>query len=180
MEIRIPAKARTTSGTCFILSIPPPFQACAYAGMLYILFGSKTLIHIQITRESIHLSGVLGQGSLKGSKRATSPHFYFESGNLVFSKTKFKPIHIPISDPEAAQSSSTQSHNRLRRSQRLKWLINRYQTGCGMKPPRSTSVGMGSGGSGRSSGHANHNCSSFPLLVCKGLLFMITRYHWKL
>ncbi|KAL8861013.1 MAG: hypothetical protein Q9178_002526 [Gyalolechia marmorata] len=60
------------------------------------------------TVDPIHISGVLGKGNLKGSKRATSFHLYLECADLVFSNEKYQPIRVLLPGTQAAQSSSTQ------------------------------------------------------------------------
>ncbi|CZT01999.1 uncharacterized protein RCO7_05482 [Rhynchosporium graminicola] len=65
------------------------------------------------TEDPIHISGVLGEGNLKGSKRATSFHYYPETGDIRFSNSKYPPIRIGTSNAAAASSSSAQSETQL-------------------------------------------------------------------
>jgi len=55
------------------------------------------------TEDPIHISGVLGRGNLKGSKRATSFHFYPGTGEIRFSNSRYPPIRVGAA---AASSSS--------------------------------------------------------------------------
>ncbi|KAI9747671.1 MAG: hypothetical protein M4579_007418 [Chaenotheca gracillima] len=59
------------------------------------------------TEDPIHISGVIGQGNLKGSSRATSFHYYPGTGDLRFSNLRYQPIRISTSNAAAESSSSS-------------------------------------------------------------------------
>jgi len=59
------------------------------------------------TEDPVHISGILGQESLKGSKRATSFHYYPETGDVRFSNSKYPSVRISTSNTEVASSSSS-------------------------------------------------------------------------
>jgi hypothetical protein len=61
------------------------------------------------TEDPIHISGVLGEGNLKGSKRATSFHYYPGTGDIRFSNSRYPPVRIGTSNAAAESSSSAQS-----------------------------------------------------------------------
>lgn len=65
------------------------------------------------TEDPIHISGVLGEGNLKGSKRATSFHYYPGTGDIRFSNSKYPPIRIGTSNAAAESSSSAQSGSQI-------------------------------------------------------------------
>jgi len=44
--------------------------------------------------DPLHVSGLLGKGNLKRSNRATSFHFYIETGDLVFSDKKYPKLRV--------------------------------------------------------------------------------------
>jgi hypothetical protein len=56
--------------------------------------------------DPLHISGVLGKGNLKRSKRATSFHWYPETGDLTFSNPKYAPVRLDPSITVAESSSS--------------------------------------------------------------------------
>jgi hypothetical protein len=58
------------------------------------------------TEDPIHISGILGEGNLKGSKRATSFHYYPATGDIRFSNSRYPPVHIGTSNAAAESSSS--------------------------------------------------------------------------
>jgi hypothetical protein len=61
------------------------------------------------TKDPIHISGVLGEGNLKGSRRVTSFHYYLETGVIRFSNPIYPPIYTGTSNAAAAESSSSAS-----------------------------------------------------------------------
>lgn len=44
--------------------------------------------------DPLHVSGLLGKGNLKRSNRATSFHYYIETGDLVFSNSDYPTLRI--------------------------------------------------------------------------------------
>ncbi|KAI9703412.1 MAG: hypothetical protein M1820_005884 [Bogoriella megaspora] len=64
------------------------------------------------TQDPVHLSGVLGNGNLKGSKRATSFHYYPETGDLTFSDTKYQAVRVPLPSSSSilSQAPSIPAH----------------------------------------------------------------------
>ncbi|KAH8727588.1 hypothetical protein GQ44DRAFT_824905 [Phaeosphaeriaceae sp. PMI808] len=64
-------------------------------------------------KDPIYISGVLGEGNLKGSKRATSFHYYPETGDIKFSNSRYPPIRIGTSNTTAESSSSAQSGTQI-------------------------------------------------------------------
>ncbi|KAI9852456.1 MAG: hypothetical protein M1824_001910 [Vezdaea acicularis] len=46
------------------------------------------------TVDPIHISGVLGIGNLKRSNRATSFHYYPDTGYTIFSNPKYAPVRL--------------------------------------------------------------------------------------
>ncbi|KAK0111541.1 hypothetical protein ONS95_001894 [Cadophora gregata] len=60
------------------------------------------------TEDPIHISGILGDGNLKGSRKATSFHYYPETGDVKFSNPKYPPV-TGASNVAAKSSSSAQS-----------------------------------------------------------------------
>ena len=74
-----------------------------------------------------HISGVLGEGNLKGSKRATSFHYYPETGEITFSKSRYPPIRIDTSNSVAESSSSAQSGAQMpAHEQASDWVWDQY------------------------------------------------------
>jgi len=65
--------------------------------------------HADGTEDPIHISGILGHGNLKGSKRATSFHYYPDTGEVRFSNSKYPPVRIGTSNTEAESSSAAHS-----------------------------------------------------------------------
>ena len=44
--------------------------------------------------DPLHVSGLLGKGNLKRSNRATSFHYYIDTGDLVFSDKQYPPLRV--------------------------------------------------------------------------------------
>jgi hypothetical protein len=75
------------------------------------------------TEDPIHISGILGEGNLKGSKRATSFHYYPETGDIRFSNSRYPPVRIGVSNA-AAESSSSASSAQAATTTDLTWRTN--------------------------------------------------------
>lgn len=75
------------------------------------------------SEDPIHISGILGEGNLEGSKRATSFHYYPETGDIRFSNSRYPPVCIGTTKAQAESltSSADLAWRTIEQTNRSEW-----------------------------------------------------------